>query len=338
MIRKFSYAMLFLCVWLLVGCGKFAIVPTTPTPAFSTIPIPERALEPESTINLTISDITGTIATQNRAAIIWTHVISDVVSSKPRYIGLLDTTESRLLRLNAVIDAGGWMSGQWIKWSPDGTKLMYLPPWIWEGDSIQIFQIDNSYKPHILYSPPSTYAGITCDWSPYDGRYIACVIRCQHQGGIAVVHDTTNWKVVCKSYYRATACSSPSATETQCSTLLLSNGKYWDPVSRVITPPPTKVPDSNQADTDHGLSEVIVQLCEHLGNPRECSGTPTRANVSLSWDMGVINCSFWIPRKKGYGDYQTQTSHKIAVGQLMSDIFHGSKMDRYVCLILIDML
>ncbi len=277
MIRGFSCAILLLCAWLLSGCEKFAIVPvnSTPTPAFSTIPIPERTLEPESIVNLTIADITGTIATQNQVAVIWTHAISDVVSSKPRYMGLLDITASRLLRLNAVIDAGGWMSGQWIKWSPDGTKLMYLPPWIWESDSIQIFQIDNSYKPHSLYAPPATYAGINCDWSPYDGRYITCAIRCQHQGSITVVHDTTNWKVVCKGYYRATACSSPSTTETQCSTLLLSNGKYWDPVNKVVTPSPTKVSDSNRADTDHSLSKAIVQLCERLGNPSRCSGIPS---------------------------------------------------------------
>lgn len=157
-------------------------------------------------------------------------------------------------------------------------RLMYLPPWIWWGDSIQIFQIDNSYKPYILYGRPDIYGGIDCDWSPYDGRYIACTIGCEHQGAITVVHDTTNWKVVCKSYYRATACSSPAATETQCSTLLLSNEKYWDPVSKVIMPPPTKVPSSNQTATDSSLSEVIVQLCEHLGNPYGCSGIPSPSN------------------------------------------------------------
>lgn len=40
-------------------------------------------------------------------------------------------------------------------------------------------------------------------------------------------------------------------------------------------PSPTKVPDSNQTGTGYSLSDVIAQLCEHLGNPYECSGIPS---------------------------------------------------------------
>lgn len=211
MIRGFSCAILLLCAWLLSGCEKFAIVPvnSTPTPAFSTISIPERTLEPESIVNLTIADITGTIATQNQVAIIWTHAISDVVSSKPRYIGLLDITASRLLRLNAVIDAGGWMSGQWIKWSPDGTKLMYLPPGF---GRVTVFRSFRSiiHTSHISFTAPLLpMLALTAI-----GRHMT--------GDILLVQFAANIKVASQRYMtQQTGRSSAGAATVQVPVLLL---------------------------------------------------------------------------------------------------------------------
>jgi hypothetical protein len=198
-------AIAIICSSLLSACKELAI------PSFAEIPIPERIIEPKSTITLTAANITDTVPSNSRQlAIVWS-------TGAGYYVGVLDTDANLIRQFKVSLSSAFFSEG--LLWSPDGNTLIYQQTSLDHGFDILALHPD---APDYIHTIDNFHYPPSCTWSP-DGRYLACSkVMCHGCNEDLDVYESTNWESVCYTYldfvYRDDLCRS----------LKLNNGEPWN--------------------------------------------------------------------------------------------------------------
>jgi hypothetical protein len=214
-----------------------------PSPTPLQIPVPYTIITPTRVVTLTVTEITGTISTNGKAAIVW---LADGV----RHFGILDVDKASVSELPFSLEDNYKQSGD-VVWSPTGTAIVY-----------EQHQLDNIGLPYDndVFGIPITAANYGkkldkdihyfrgCDWSP-DGQYVSCGFLASHASGggwCAKIYDSNEWKAICAT---GAVISCPIYNLDYCGTLPLGNGELWD-LSKLRTddepaPAPIEVPHSD---------------------------------------------------------------------------------------------
>lgn len=215
-----------------------------PSPTPPVIPVPYTIITPTRVVTLTVTEITGTISTRGKAAIVW-------LADGMRHFGILDIDKASVSQLLFSVEDNYKQFG-FVKWSPTGTAFIYEQH-ILDYASIQhdsdIFGVTIDAQNKGKRLDKDLHYFNNCDWSP-DGQYVICSFNATDRGigGRCIrVYDLHAGDMVCGSKDQI-FCQNFGDRSLDCKPLLLNTGELWDPVDAdpypyklTSTPKPTEV-------------------------------------------------------------------------------------------------
>lgn len=224
-----------------------------PTPTPPDLPVPYTTVKPTSVVTLTVTDITGTISTRGKAAVVW---LADGV----RHFGILDFEKASVSQLPFSLEDNYKQSG-FVKWSPTGTAFIYEQHNVdyigiqYDSDIFGV-PIDTSHNGARLDENIHYFNG--CTWSP-DGQYVSCAFSASHASGggwCAKIYDSSMWKATCAA---GMVISCNIYHLDYCRALPLRSGKLWDPS---MSNPDKMSPTLRPTEMIHGAIQVaLTQFC-----------------------------------------------------------------------------
>ncbi len=204
-----------------------------PTPTPPEIPVPYTIITPTRVVTLTVTDITGTISTRGKAAIVW---LADGV----RHFGILDVDRATVSQLPFSLEDNYKQSGD-VVWSPIGNALVYEQHVV---DNFGVHMdydifgipVDGSKDGKLLSKSLQWFNG--CNWSP-DGHYLICSFRPTHRGtslpDCIRVFDPSTWKMICGADEQLYCIDDNHV----CRPLPLGDGTLWIPSALRLDEKPT---------------------------------------------------------------------------------------------------
>jgi hypothetical protein len=148
-----------------------------PTPTPPEIPVPYTTIQPTRVVTLTVTEMTGTISTRGKAAIVW---LADGV----RHFGILDVEKASVSQLPFSLEDNYKQSGD-VVWSPISTAFIYdqhsVNPTIGTSYSHDIFSVPIDVSHTGTRLDEGIYYFHECNWSP-DGQYVICAFNATDRG------------------------------------------------------------------------------------------------------------------------------------------------------------
>ena len=190
-----------------------------PSPTPPVIPVPYTIITPTRVVTLTVTEITGTISTRGKAAVIWTDGKDETKASLQHFnLGLLDLASKSITVMAYSMSMNSELP-IYLLWSPDGTRLiLHGRSPLGQYDVLGV-QLENKIEWRILHS--RVYGGFRCDWpESSDGRYFVCSYASHGEPSVFIVHDPTSWEVICVD--------DPLLGKI-CPYLQLTDGRWWQP-------------------------------------------------------------------------------------------------------------
>jgi hypothetical protein len=204
-----------------------------PSPTSPQVPVSYTVITPTRVVTLTVTEITGTISTRGKAAIVW---LADGV----RHFGIVDLEKALVIQLPFSLEDSNKQSGD-IVWSPTGTAFIYEQYNVYPVDGTlfdyDIFGVgaDSLNSGEVMDNNIHTFTG--CVWSP-DGHYVACTFNSNH-AECGVMYDSSTWKPVC-AFGGLFSCNTNQFKH--CQLLPLDNGDFWNTSELRLSEKPTPVP------------------------------------------------------------------------------------------------
>ncbi|MBP7689351.1 MAG: hypothetical protein KA765_15655 [Thermoflexales bacterium] len=225
-----------------------------PSPTPPVIPVPYTIITPTRVVALAVTEITGTISTRGKAAIVW---LADGV----RHFGILDVDKATVSQLPFSLEDNYKQSGD-VVWSPTGAALVYEQHVVEDlGAHIDFdvfgIPVDNSNDGKLLSKSLLWFIG--CDWSP-QGRYLICSFRPTHRGislpNCIRVFDSITWEMVCGADEQLHCMIHDD--KHVCRPLPLSDGKLWTPTALSSNKKPT--PESQETSRRYDTSIINGEI------------------------------------------------------------------------------
>ncbi len=190
-----------------------------PNPVPPEIPVPYTIITPTRVVTLTVTEITETITTRGKAAVIWVNDKDDLtVYTKRLQLGLLDIRNGSITVLTHSLQMNSELPID-VLWSPDGARLILHGQISLSAYDIIGVQLDAKFETQKLYTQP--WGGFRCSW-PFtdDGRYLMCSYGSHGEPPDFIVHDSVSWRVICEDVWMI---------NKTCPYLPLADGRWWQP-------------------------------------------------------------------------------------------------------------